>query len=53
MATKTESLPSWAETWARTPIWDEEFAERWAALNEEQPPPAEPAKGRAKGAKPR
>jgi hypothetical protein len=45
MGTKVESLPSWAGAWSRTPIWDEEFAERWEALMGEEPP-AEPVKGK-------
>lgn len=45
----TKQLPTWAEQhetpdWARTPIWDAEFAERWDALHAEltepEPPPA-------------
>lgn len=55
--TTSENVPAWingGHAWERTPIWDEEFAERWDALHgqgEETKPPV--VKRPATGRKPR
>lgn len=55
--TKTKNLPAWTpegQTWSSTPIWDEEFAERWQALQRQGEEPKPPVVKRpGTGRKPR